>query len=120
VALTGKRKTYAATCWCEKPHTKEELIAKLNRQENLIIDQVTPVRVVHRRALMSRKKVIHSLKVTKWFNPHFFVLAIESSAGTYIKEFVHSDLGRTTPSVGSLLGGCECNILQLDVLSLVT
>lgn len=40
-----------------------------------------------------------------------------SSAGTYIKEFVHGDLGRTVPNVGSLLGA-ECDILQLDVMNL--
>ncbi len=37
-----------------------------------------------------------------------------ASAGTYIKEFVHGDLGRTVPSVGSLLDS-EADILQLDV-----
>ena len=37
-----------------------------------------------------------------------------ASAGTYIKEFVHGDLGRTSPSIGSLLGS-EADILQLDV-----
>eukprot|EP00898_Chlorokybus_atmophyticus_P000072 jgi/Chlat1/1065/Chrsp110S01562 len=37
-------------------------------------------------------------------------------AGTYIKEFVHGDLGRTHPNLGSLLGGnVETDILQLDV-----
>lgn len=40
-----------------------------------------------------------------------------ASAGTYIKEFVHGDLGRTTPNVGSLIGK-EVDILQLDVGSL--
>ena len=40
-----------------------------------------------------------------------------TQAGTYVKEFVHSDFGRTHPSVGSLLG-CEADILQLDVLGL--
>jgi tRNA pseudouridine synthase 10 len=35
-------------------------------------------------------------------------------AGTYIKEFVHGDLGRTTPSMGSILG-CRAEIIQLDV-----
>lgn len=34
--------------------------------------------------------------------------------GTYIKEFVHGDLGRTVPSIGSLLN-CRADILQLDV-----
>ena len=32
----------------------------------------------------------------------------------YVKEFVHGDLGRTRPNVGSLLG-CTADILQLDV-----
>ena len=37
-----------------------------------------------------------------------------ASAGTYIKEFVHGDLGRTVPNVGQILG-TEADILQLDV-----
>lgn len=30
-------------------------------------------------------------------------MSIVTSAGTYVKEFVHSDLGRTSPSVSSIL-----------------
>jgi tRNA pseudouridine synthase 10 len=41
-------------------------------------------------------------------------LHVLASAGTYIKELVHGDLGRTTPSIGGILG-TECDILQLDV-----
>ncbi len=26
-----------------------------------------------------------------------------TSAGTYVKEFVHGDLGRTSPSIGQIL-----------------
>ena len=44
----------------------------------------------------------------------YFTLHLRTSAGTYVKEFVHGDLGRTRPSVGSLLG-CEADILWLDV-----
>ena len=47
-------------------------------------------------------------------NPHFFELHVLASAGTYIKEFVHGDLGRTVPNVGQILG-TESDILQLDV-----
>ena len=40
-------------------------------------------------------------------------------AGTYIKEFVHSDEGRTVPSLGSLLGCQEpAQILELDVMEI--
>ena len=49
--------------------------------------------------------------------PRFLQLDLCTQAGTYVKEFVHSDFGRTHPSVGSLLG-CEADILQLDVLGL--
>lgn len=48
---------------------------------------------------------------------HSAILQVWASAGTYIKEFVHGDLGRTTPNVGSLLEK-EVDILQLDVGSL--
>jgi len=34
---------------------------------------------------------------------HSAILEVWASAGTYIKEFVHGDLGRTTPNIGSLL-----------------
>ena len=35
----------------------------------------------------------------------------------FLQEFVHSDDGRTVPSLGSLLG-CTAEILQLDVAEL--
>ena len=47
---------------------------------------------------------------------HHFLLFLKTQAGTYIKEFVHGDFGRTVPSLGNLLK-TECDILQLDVLA---
>ena len=40
---------------------------------------------------------------------------LTTSAGTYVKEFVHGDMGRTEPSISSILN-CNCDILQLDVI----
>ena len=62
---------------------------------------------------MVRQKVIYKLKA-EYINPHYLILHMISSAGTYIKEFVHGDLGRTVPSIGSILES-EADILQLDV-----
>ena len=45
------------------------------------------------------------------------MLHLLAQAGTYIKEFVHSDIGRTQPNVSSLLGS-KTDILQLDVTNL--
>ena len=53
----------------------------------------------------------------KILGPRFLLLDLTTQAGTYVKEFVHGDLGRTTPNVGALLG-CEADILQLDVVGL--
>eukprot|EP00478_Filoreta_tenera_P002361 GABV01002440.1.p1 GENE.GABV01002440.1~~GABV01002440.1.p1 ORF type:complete len:120 (+),score=31.58 GABV01002440.1:331-690(+) len=82
----------------------------------LILQQETPIRVLHRRSLMTRPKEISKMSF-EWLDEHYFTLDIEAQAGTYIKEFVHGDRGRTTPNVGTILG-CEADILQLDVLSL--
>jgi tRNA pseudouridine synthase 10 len=46
---------------------------------------------------------------------HFARLIMDTEAGTYIKEFVHGDLGRTNPSFASL-AGATADILDLDVL----
>lgn len=40
-----------------------------------------------------------------------------SHTGTYIKEFVHGDLGRTLPNIGSLINNAA-DIFQLDVLKI--
>lgn len=49
---------------------------------------------------------------------HVFDLALTTSAGTYVKEFVHGDLGRTRPSVRDILG-CAADIVQLDVVDVI-
>ena len=51
---------------------------------------------------MTRDKMIYKMKA-EYINCHYFVLHVIASAGTYIKEFVHGDLGRTYPSIGSLI-----------------
>ncbi|KAJ3118467.1 putative tRNA pseudouridine synthase Pus10 [Nowakowskiella sp. JEL0407] len=40
---------------------------------------------------------------------------MKTSAGTYVKEFVHGDDGRTTPSLKELLGVEDAQVLCLDV-----
>lgn len=47
----------------------------------------------------------------------FFVLDVKTQAGTYVKEFVHGDFGRTRPSLCDLLNA-EVDIVALDVTSI--
>jgi tRNA pseudouridine synthase 10 len=78
-------------------------IEKLNAVRNLELEQQTPVRVLHRRSQMTRDKMIFRLFAQR-LNDHWILLHLLASAGTYIKEFCHSDLERTTPNVASLIG----------------
>ncbi|CAG9330792.1 PUS10 [Blepharisma stoltei] len=111
----GKLKAYSAICWLSKPLTQAD-ISYINSIENLVLDQKTPIRVLHRRAIKVRYKSIIKMHMTL-INRHFAELRVISSGGTYIKEFVHGDFGRTVPSLGTLLN-CKADILQLDVLGL--
>ncbi|CAN8312700.1 unnamed protein product [Cochlearia groenlandica] len=109
-----KQKQYAALVWVSRP-LEEKDINSISSMKELKILQKTPVRVLHRRSPLVRERTIHWMKVEKIKgNSHYFLLHLCTQAGTYIKEFVHGDLGRTTPSMGSILG-CRAEIIQLDV-----
>ena len=60
-----------------------------------------------------REKTVERMHAEK-INSHFIKLTLTTQAGTYIKEFVHGDLGRTSPNLGEILQ-CEADIIQLDV-----
>ncbi|KAL5009163.1 hypothetical protein ScPMuIL_014744 [Solemya velum] len=107
-----KEKTYTALCWSTKVLTQEDL-DKLAQYKDLKVMQKTPIRVIHRRPLADREKVIFNMSAEKIDKSHFR-LSLSTQAGTYIKEFVHGDFGRTQPNLSTLLG-MECDILELDV-----
>ncbi|EHB15559.1 Putative tRNA pseudouridine synthase Pus10 [Heterocephalus glaber] len=109
-----KTKTYSALIWTNKAIQKED-IEFLNGVKDLKIDQKTPLRVLHRRPLAVRSRVIHSME-THYVDEHHFRLYLKTQAGTYIKEFVHGDFGRTNPNIGSLMN-LTADILELDVES---
>jgi tRNA pseudouridine synthase 10 len=115
-SVTLKKKHYRCVVWAQDVLTPEKL-KLLSDKIDLKVAQSTPVRVMHRRSLMVRDKVIHSMKC-EYINPHFFQLDLITSSGTYIKEFVHGDRGRTIPNVCQILG-CDADILQLDVVDLL-
>ncbi|XP_042060402.1 tRNA pseudouridine synthase Pus10 [Salvia splendens] len=109
-----KQKQYVALVWISRPFENEDE-QKLSSVTDLKVLQKTPVRVLHRRSPLEREKIIHWMKIEKIAgSSQYFLLHLCTQAGTYIKEFVHGDLGRTYPNVGSILG-CRAEILQLDV-----
>ncbi|KAK7382912.1 hypothetical protein VNO78_28576 [Psophocarpus tetragonolobus] len=109
-----KQKQYAALVWISRP-LKDEDFQCVSSLKDLKVLQRTPVRVLHRRSPLEREKIIHWMKIeTIAGSSQYFLLHLCTQAGTYIKEFVHGDLGRTHPSIGSIMG-CRAEILQLDV-----
>jgi len=109
-----KEKSYTALVRISRPATDADF-AHIAAQSRLVIHQSTPTRVAHRRADLVRPRVIVSMSTDRVpGSPDTFLLHLRTQAGTYIKEFVHSDEGRTTPSLGELLK-CKAEIIQLDV-----
>ena len=92
-----------------------DIIEKL---EGVNLAQRTPERVAHRRAdLVRRRKVIETRDADVEINEDGkisveFTLRCES--GTYVKETVHGDDGRTQPSIASLIKA-KCTVEWLDV-----
>lgn len=107
-----KRKFYSAIIWTSKEITPEHLLF-LSELQNLQIEQKTPIRVLHRRTLATRVRTIYSLQAT-FIDTHHFQLLLSTQAGTYIKEFVHGDFGRTQPNLSQLMKQ-DVDILLLDV-----
>ncbi|VVC24334.1 Pseudouridine synthase, catalytic domain [Cinara cedri] len=115
-----KIKVYKALCYSE---TKLLDLEKLNSCTPLEIAQYTPVRVLHRRANIIRPRTIHSMKaeateVGVKNKCSFFNVIISTQAGTYVKEFVHGDFGRTHPCLRTILDNDTVDILALDVLDI--
>ncbi|KAL7575006.1 hypothetical protein ACA910_010823 [Epithemia clementina (nom. ined.)] len=109
----SKVKHYGCLCWSQvEIPDDDEALNKLLGSFPLEIQQRTPIRVLHRRSNMVRTRHVLTCRATRIDN-HFFRLSLSTDAGTYVKEFVHGDLGRTIPSVSTLLS-CKTDILELD------
>ncbi|KAJ5068593.1 tRNA pseudouridine synthase pus10-related [Anaeramoeba ignava] len=118
----NKRKEYWGIVWLSKPTDKSkinQIVAQVysEKSDSFVIYQKTPVRVLHRRAILSRERKIFSLQFDL-INPHFLFMKTQTQAGTYIKEFVNSDFGRTSPSIAELFQ-CKAELVQLDVKNII-
>jgi tRNA pseudouridine synthase 10 len=78
------------------------------------IAQRTPTRVAHRRSDRVRPRRIVSARVVETADAGF-TLEIRTEAGTYVKEWVEGDGGRTEPNLAGLVG-VPLKVGFLDVL----
>lgn len=80
------------------------------------LKQHTPKRVLKRRANLLRHRRVYEL-TWRLIDPRTLELTVRAQAGTYIKELISGDSGRTRPSVAEVLGvAAEC--VELDVAAI--
>lgn len=87
--------------------------AKIHFHDVYELKQKTPLRVLHRRANITRHKTITVLSVSERVKEDgfYYGVDIKASSGTYIKEWVNGDFDRTLPNLNA-------DLLALDVVSI--
>ena len=114
-ASSVMQKTYRTIVKLENEVAEEELKVLEERFSGVNVSQRTPTRVLHRRTDIERIKKVFSLKARKIDKFHVELL-ITTQGGTYVKELISGDEGRSKPSVADVLGvKAEC--LELSVIS---
>ena len=81
-----------------------------------MIFQQTPTRVLARRSDMERRRKVFKMSATLEKDGKLR-LKMLAEAGTYIKELIHGDEGRTKPSLSALLS-CRAACDELDVIGI--
>ncbi|KAJ3106343.1 putative tRNA pseudouridine synthase Pus10 [Phlyctochytrium planicorne] len=130
-SASTKKKAYTTLVKLSTPVPLSEC-ERISAQTEILLKQQTPIRVSARRSDLIRDKIIHSLKV--YFEPHtsseprpegtgdgittssILRVDLTTSAGTYVKEFVHGDAGRTVPSLREMLDVSDAAVETLDVV----
>ncbi|MFX1256583.1 MAG: tRNA pseudouridine(54/55) synthase Pus10 [Promethearchaeota archaeon] len=114
------KKTYKALVESEKKIDFKKFKLLNNelklRLENQKISQRTPIRVSHRRTDLIREKFIFKID-GEYLKPNLFEFKIETQGGTYVKELINGDGGRTFPSFVAIF---DCSLIckELDVIEI--
>lgn len=134
-------KAYRAHVIADEPVPRGALDDAIIQVTAAPLAQQTPKRVLHRRADKTRMRSVHQVDVALFgdhvrikgeaVNPEqpeprteadaatHFTLDIHAESGTYIKELVHGDEGRTQPSFAGIIG-IPMKVVALDVVGVGT
>ena len=113
---TRSRKRYRIGVSVDGEADLDGLRARIDTVVN--VEQRTPERVAHRRGDLVRTRELRVIAVDPGADARAFSIDIETAHGTYVKEWVSGDGGRSTPSISEWLGAaarCE----WLDVLEIL-
>jgi tRNA pseudouridine synthase 10 len=111
------QKEYRVIIEFENKITAKDLRLLEGKLTNAVVKQRTPIRVLHRRADLTREKYIYEVKVKK-LSPKKAEVRIRCQGGLYIKELVAGDDGRTKPNVSEILKN-KAEPIELDVLNVI-
>jgi len=114
VKETRSEKSYTIRFRVEEMPEEDFVIESILGLSGVKLAQETPKRVSHRRAAKTRYRTVNSVSDV-FVEGDEAQFTLQCEAGTYVKELVHSDEGRTIPSISSVLGGLDCEVLWLDV-----
>ncbi len=110
-------KTYLAEVEFKNPIDKK-LLKNLKSLTKEPIMQKTPLRVIHRRADILRKRWVKRIS-WKLVGNKKIQFKIRTESGTYIKELITGDEGRTNPNVSDILKN-KVKKINLDVVKIHT
>ena len=113
-------KEYLAHCVAQAALPRDAVVAITQQITGKTLDQRTPERVSHRRADLVRKRTVHAMTVEQAEGDPVqrFSLRVRADSGTYIKELVSGDDGRTVPSFAQL-AGVPVMVEFLDVVAIL-
>lgn len=109
-------KEYEALIKIENPVDVEAIERVEEALRDIIIDQRTPKRVSHRRADKIRKKRVYEVRLER-LEGDVLKGFFKVQGGTYIKELISGDDGRTHPSIAELLG-TKATCVELNVTAI--
>ena len=110
---TKAEKSYTICFTSDHGLTDDEICTRIQSLSGQMLEQQTPQRVAHRRADKVRQRKVVSIENILIADDEI-QFDVRCESGTYVKELVHSDEGRTIPSVAGLLEA-DCQVIWLDV-----
>src|SRR5262245_30191918 len=114
---TPHAKEYQAQVELETAPDPARVEALLGRR--IAVTQHTPDRVAHRPAEEDRLRWVEFLSLeARAEAERLWTVRLRTQHGTYVKEVLSGEEGRTQPSLASLLG-VACRCVELDVLSIL-
>ncbi|MCQ2053011.1 MAG: tRNA pseudouridine(54/55) synthase Pus10 [archaeon] len=109
-------KIYSVIVRAKSKVNKDAINGVASSFKNVCLSQRTPQRVKHRRADLVRRRMVYWVKAIN-VGDNTFELTLETESGTYVKEFISGDEGRTNPNFSDAIG-IACTVETLDVIAI--